>query len=96
MTTFVLSPRAQEDLDGIWNYSVERWGQDRTERYIRDLWKVIERIADDPRLGRACDSIREGYFKHPSGSHVIFFRRDEGVIDVVRILHQRMDFNRHL
>ena len=52
--------------------------------------------ARDPRRGRPCDDVRAGYFRHPVGSHVVFYRRVAGGIDVVRILHQRMDFQRHL
>ena len=96
MTAFLLSPRAQADLDEIWTYSAARWGEDRTERYIRDLWRTFERLAEDARIGRSCDEIRPGYFKCPAGSHVVFYRRDAGIVDVVRILHERMDFERHL
>jgi toxin ParE1/3/4 len=42
MTGYVLSPEAQNDLDDIWDYSLTRWGETRTERYIRDLWHGIE------------------------------------------------------
>lgn len=57
MTGYVLSPRAQADLAEIWDYSVTRWGEDRAERYIRDLWSGIRTIADDPRRGQSCDEI---------------------------------------
>jgi plasmid stabilization system protein ParE len=29
MTTYVISPRAQADIDGIWDYTVERWNEDQ-------------------------------------------------------------------
>lgn len=96
MTGYVLSPEAQNDLDDIWDYSLPRWGETRTERYIRDLWQGIEYVAADPRRGQSCDDIRSGYHKYTVISHVIFFRLTAGGIDVVRILHARMDFNQHL
>jgi toxin ParE1/3/4 len=40
--------------------------------------------------------VRSGYLKYRSGSHFVFYRLTEGGIDVVRILHTRMDFERHL
>ena len=52
-------------------------------------------LAADPRLGRSCDQIRAGYFKYSAGSHVIFDRLADVGIDVVRILHQSMDIDRH-
>ncbi|WP_429524115.1 type II toxin-antitoxin system RelE/ParE family toxin [Paraburkholderia youngii] len=35
MKALVFSPAAEEDLDNIWDYSVENWGQRQAERYIR-------------------------------------------------------------
>jgi plasmid stabilization system protein ParE len=35
MSGYVLSPRAQADLEEIWDYSVEIWGTDRAEHYVR-------------------------------------------------------------
>jgi toxin ParE1/3/4 len=40
MTRYRLSPKAQADLEEIWTYSVERWGEARATAYltaIRDL-----------------------------------------------------------
>jgi toxin ParE1/3/4 len=95
MSGYVLSPRAQADLDEIWNYTTERWDEDQADRYIFDIREAIETIARDPRRGRACDYIRSGYRKYPAGSHMLFFRVIHDGIDVVRILHQNMDFERH-
>ena len=95
MTQFVFSPRAQSDLDEIWDYTTERWSEQQAERYVRSLWQAIELLAEDPRRARACDEIRPGYRKHLVGVHVLFIRESEGGMSVVRILHQRMDFERH-
>jgi len=52
---------------------------------------------DNPMIGRACDEVRPGYRKHAVGSHTLYYRiASADVIDVVRILHQRMDVDRHL
>ncbi|WP_370690110.1 type II toxin-antitoxin system RelE/ParE family toxin [Phenylobacterium sp.] len=93
---YVLSPLARKDLEGIWAYSRERWGVDQAERYLRDIQRGVESAAAHPRRGRACDDISPGYFKLAVGSHLLFYRQAGLDIDVVRILHQRMDFDRHL
>lgn len=93
---YVLSPRARGDLDEIRDYSAERWGEQQAESYIRAIQTAIDAVASAPRAGESCDKVRPGYFKYGAGSHVIFFRLTKMGIDVVRILHQRMDFNRHL
>ena len=96
MTRFTLSPRAQADIEDIWNISVERFGVDRAEGYLRDIHGAIDALASDPRRGRGCEDIREGYFKFPVGSHFLFFRLIPEGIDVVRILHAGMNFEWHM
>ena len=96
MTRAIFTPRARTDLDDIWDYTAQRWGIDQAERYLRRIAEAAELIAETPGRGRSCDHVREGYRKYPVGSHVIFYRETGGNIDVVRILHQQMDFDRHL
>jgi toxin ParE1/3/4 len=93
--TLVLLPRAKDDVDEIWEYTVKRWGEDQSETYIRQLFDRVDAVVRKPAIGRACPSVREGYFRYSAGSHVLFYRMIEGGIDVIRILHQRMDFEQH-
>ena len=96
MSGYVLSPRAQADIDEIWEYTANRWDVDQANRYILEIRRAIEVVASDPRRGRSCDHIRAGYRRYSAGAHVLFFRIIADRIDVMRILHQRMDFQRHL
>lgn len=96
MTGYVLSPRAQADIEDIWDYSATQWGVKQAEIYIRKIQVVIEHVAAEPGIARSCDAIRPGYWKYPAGSHVIFFKLMPGGINVIRILHGRMDFERHI
>jgi toxin ParE1/3/4 len=96
MRRYTLSPRAQSDLEEIWDYTAARWSADQAEAYLRQIKAAIETVAADPRRGRACDEVRAGYRKHSAGSHVLFYRTTTDGVDIVRILHQRMDFERHL
>ncbi|WP_158804935.1 type II toxin-antitoxin system RelE/ParE family toxin [Acidisoma sp. L85] len=73
-----------------------RWGIEQTETYIRQLSQHIELIAARPAIGRACPEVRPGYHRFPSGTHLLFYRVIDDVVDIVRILHERMDFQRHL
>jgi toxin ParE1/3/4 len=93
---YILSPRAQRDIEEIWEYTAEIWGDDQAESHVVAIRAAIETVARDPRRGRQCDDLRAGYRKYASGSHVIFYRLVETGIDIIRILHQRMDFDRHL
>ncbi len=97
MSRYLLSPAARVDLERIWDYTADRWGDDQAEEYLRDVERAIERLVGNPMIGRACDEVRPRYRKHAVGSHTLYYRIvGNGVIDVVRILHQRMDVDRHL
>lgn len=95
MTADRLTPAAQRDLASIWDFTQERCDVPQATTYVIEIRAAIERIAEDPRRGRACDDIRVGYRRYPIGSHVLFFRERPGGVDVIRILHQRMDPERH-
>ena len=96
MTGFVLSPLAQADLRDIWDYTADKWGLDQAESYLRVIEAAIKFVAAEPQRGRTADQIRLGYRKYLAGTHVLFYRLSPQGVDIVRILHQRMDFDRHL
>jgi toxin ParE1/3/4 len=94
--SYLVSLEAQQDLDEIWDYTEEHWGEAQAERYTFDLKASVEALASGKRQGRPCDQIRPGLFKLTCGSHLIFYKQTRTAVTVVRILHQRMDFARHL
>lgn len=91
-----ISPLADHDLAEIWVYSAEHWSADQANRYIRMLNEGFAAVAKNILRARACDEIRSGYFRFNAGSHVVFCRIQGDTLDIVRVLHQRMDFQRHL
>lgn len=91
-----LSPKAQADLDSIWEFTVQRWDIGQAEGYMRALGETMKLLTVSPHLGRSIEDIREGYFKFPTASHIIFYRVTPGTIEVIRILHKSMDVEPHL
>ncbi len=96
MTDYVLTPRARADIEDIWDYTAAHWNVRQAETYIRHIQAAIEAVADEPGIARSCAEVRKGYFKFPAESHIVFFRLTQDGVEVVRILHGRMDFERHL
>lgn len=93
---YLLTPEAKRDVAEIWEYSAERWNAAQANRHIT-LMKASIEVATFGKLPvRPCSEIRPGYFKFLAGSHVIFCTQTKKTLTVVRILHQRMDFGRHL
>jgi toxin ParE1/3/4 len=97
VTAYVLSPRARGDLSEIWDYSAAQWGAAQADRYIRLIVAACAALAPGRIMGSSADAIRSGYLRHAIGSHVLFYRAHEsGGAEIVRVLHQRMDIERHL
>ena len=91
MVPYVLSPAAQIDIEQIWDYTAENWSETQAETYVLAIREALERVAKGEIKARSAEDIRPGYYKIISGSHLILFRRNNSTIEVVRILHQRMD-----
>lgn len=96
MTGYRLTPAAQRDLSSIWDFTEGRWDVRQAETYVNEIKAAVERVAADLSRGRACDGIRAGYRRYSIGSHLLFYVETVDGVDVVRILHQRMDPTRHL
>jgi len=90
-----LAPRAESDLQEIWEYTFEHWSIGQADRYLRDLIETMQALARGRKSGQVC-TVREGYLRYSVGSHVVFYRQTPTTLNVVRVLHQRMDVGRHL
>ena len=96
MADFRLSKEADRDLRIIYRHSFEAFGEAQAEIYVDSLVGRFSLLADNPRMGRRIDHIREGYCRFEVESHTIFYKEAEGGIIVMRILHKRMDTERNL
>ena len=96
MSSYTLSGEADADIEGIAQDSLQRWGLAHTEKYILGFHEAFQRLAEFPDIGRNASYIRSGYMRMETASHSVFYRKTEGGLLIVRVLHQRMDFARHL
>lgn len=60
----------------------------------RDLSRIWD--YSEERWGRQQAEVRPGYRSRAVGSHVVFYVISAGGVDVIRVLHQRMDPDRHV
>ena len=96
MKRLVLTEIARADLASIRRYSTRIWGRDQTSRYMDDLRDTMKGLVRGTVITRARDDLRPGVLMATSGRHSIFFEADDSRILVVRVLHDRMDYRRHL
>ncbi|MBX3243357.1 MAG: type II toxin-antitoxin system RelE/ParE family toxin [Acidobacteria bacterium] len=95
---YIIRKEAHSDLEEIWLYTYETWSIEQADRYINLLLDEVEYLAGNPLLGRNYEHIREGYFCRQAGSHLIFYRfaKNRDLIEIVRMLHKRMNIDTRL
>ena len=96
MLEIVKRPRAKEDLKGIWRYSFNEWGENQADKYLAEIEARIEKLRKNPKLGRPREEVRAGYRSLRINQHIVYYVFTPSVIRIVRVLHARMDPDRHL
>ena len=87
----IILPTAEADIAAIWDYGVREHGVDAANRYVARISHSLELALQFPSMGSDYGEVRKGYRKLASGDHLIFYIPHDGGIDVVRVLHGRMD-----
>ncbi|WP_456314443.1 type II toxin-antitoxin system RelE/ParE family toxin [Pseudomonas shirazensis] len=92
MAKYYLTNKAVEDLAEIWNYTFEEWSENQADKYYRLLLDSCQEIADNSNLGKKYDIIKDQLLGYKSNEHILFYRIiSDNEVEVVRILHGRMD-----
>lgn len=92
----VFKEQAVFDLEDIWLYTFHNWSLEQADRYHSMLIKEIEFLAANPTSGKNQHHIREGYRSSKIKSHIIFYRVLKTELEIIRILHERMDIPKRL
>ena len=96
MSGFVLTSKALNDLKEIGRYTERTWGLEQRNHYLLMIDQCFHDLSAAPQRGCDCNVIRSGYRKHQAGRHVVFYRvLASDQIEIVRVLHERMDVERH-
>ena len=95
-TGYRLRALALQDLEEIWDYTLEQWGAEQAERYLNALFTCFDDLAENPELGKERKVLKQGYRSFPQGRHVIFYMISQTEIEIIGIVHQSVDVNQHI
>jgi len=93
---YVISKKAIADLEDIWLYTVEKWSVEQADRYYNLIFDEIHFICKNNNAGKSTEHIRKGYRASKVKSYFIFYRVQNNTIEVIRILHERMNIENRL
>ncbi len=97
MAEIIISEKALEDLNNIWIYTAETWSIVQANRYYNLIMDEIEFVADNFETTKDFGDIRKDYRYSKVKSHLIFCKRvGDSEMEVVRILHERMDLKNRI
>jgi toxin ParE1/3/4 len=97
MSEYIINEKALEDINNIWIYTAENWSIQKADRYYNLIYDEIEYIVRNFEIASDFWKIRKSYKYSKVKSHLIFFKKDKNnEIEVVRVLHERMDIENRL
>ena len=97
MTEYIISEKALEDLNNIWIYTFENWSIEQADRYYNLIMDEIEYVAENFETMNDFGSVRKDYRYSKVKSHLVFCKiNQDNEIEVVRILHEKMDFKNRI
>ncbi len=96
MHRYLLSSKADEDLDDIADYTLKTWGERQTQEYLVGLIDSFEKIYKTPEIGRDASEFSPNLKRFNYKAHSVFYMSTDTRILIPRILSQKQNFHRHL
>lgn len=89
-----LSGPARIDLLEIWSYTNREWGQSQADLYVDGLITRFAWLVSRKPIWKKRSDIAPGLHSYHHERHVIMFRETSTGIDILRVLHERMEVAR--
>jgi toxin ParE1/3/4 len=86
-----LSSLAEEDLRKLWNYVAQDSGEERADKLIDAIFDRFDMLAAHPKAGRRRPEFGDDVRSFVVESHVIYYRAEEGVLLIARVLRGSRD-----
>lgn len=87
---------AKADLAAIDEYGAEQFGDDVSDEYSRGFVQAFDLLRDHPLAGAAHPELGKNIRCLMHRRHRIFYRADNNVVLVIRIIHHARDAKREL
>lgn len=90
-----LAAAAKRDLIELWEY-IASDSPMNADRFLDRIYETFESLAASPDIGRSRDILAPGLRSFPVGRYVIFYRAQEEVLEVVRVVSGYRDLDQLL
>ncbi len=98
MNQYLLTSPAKDDLLAIFEYTLRKWGEEQVHVYAGQLETAFVQLAENPLCpgSKPADNLAKRCRVFKVAHHVIFYRCEADFLLIARILHESMDFPRHV
>lgn len=93
---FRTTRKADEDIFSLYEHGVLEYGQPSAEIYVAALRAMFELLAANPYIARERHEARPPVRLYPHRAHHIIYVVDDEDVLILRVLHGRQDWIRHL
>jgi len=92
MTEFLIQEAASYRIDGIYRYTLKKWGKAKADAYIEGMFDSFSKIETHEVLSRPIPAEFgvDGFFFRYQKHFVYWKHLPSGIVGVVTILHERM------
>ena len=94
--TYRTTRQADQDIIDIYLRGCREFGQRQAELYHEGLARALDLIATEPRIARERREFTPPVRLHPYRSHLIVYVLDDAGVLIVRVLHGRQEWEKHL
>jgi len=91
MLNLLISPKAENDLEIIFEYTSKQWSFKQALEYHNGINEAFLIISQYPEIGKEYIHKTGNYRIHPINKHLIFYQHHDAKIIIVRLLHENMD-----
>lgn len=93
----IFDPAASAELDSIYKYTAETWGEDQASRYLTGLQVKLNDLSMGGFLSRTFSTNADNvvnFIRYEK--HYVFFQERIGAFYVLALMHERVDISGRL
>ncbi|TAN70702.1 MAG: type II toxin-antitoxin system RelE/ParE family toxin [Methylobacter sp.] len=91
-----LTQAAEQHLEDIWFYTLSEWSEEQANQYVSMIEQGVMQLLDNPYIGKSRPEIKKDLRSLQIQKHLIFYLVGTEYIDIIGILHSRMDTGKWL
>lgn len=91
-----VSARAKKDIDLIFIYGIDNFGEKQSREYKNELLDQLDLIALQPKMGIERQGSKKPLRTMFFNNHIVFYRIGRGKVRIFRILHGKQNWPDHL